>query len=321
MELQYKWVTHQEGLPMRIISHRKENYGYHWHKELEICYVFEGSVQIQTRNRQDLYKEGELFILNSNELHASSLLPASSIVLILQIDTSFCRIHGFDLSNYFFHFNHSGQPYNRERLKQFFAHLILETVDKKIGYQIEVMGLVNQFISYLLRNVPYTLLQEKNQGMSSTDFERLNRILEYINLMYHHRISIQDIAKEEYLNAFYLSHFFKKKVGITFSECLNQVRIHKAAEMLLSQNRKITEIAYLNGFSNIKSFNRTFKDKFGLTPLQYKKSAQIYETRGTPLHAEVCDESFWYLSKAGYQDVITGLRSFLNDSPVLEQEH
>lgn len=320
MELQYKWVTHQGGLPIRIISHRKENYGYHWHKELEICYVFEGSVQIQTKQRQELYKEGELFILNSNELHASSLLPASSIVLILQVDTSFCRIHGFDLSNYFFHFNRYSDPNTRARLQQFFAHLILETVDKKIGYQIEVMGSLNQFISYLLRNVPYTLLQEVNQGMSTTDFERLNRILNYINLMYSHRISIQDIAKEEYLNAFYLSHFFKKKVGITFSECLNQVRIHKAAEMLLSQNRKITEIAYLNGFSNIKSFNRTFKDKFGLTPLQYKKSSKMQETKETPAPEEVCDESCWYLSKSGYQDVIAGLRLLLNDSPASEQK-
>lgn len=68
------------------------------------------------------------------------------------------------------------------------------------------------------------------------------------------------------------SRFFKLRTGITFIDCLTEVRLGHASRMLIDTTKTIAEIAYSCGFNNISNFNRIFKKKKGCTPKELRES-------------------------------------------------
>jgi AraC-like DNA-binding protein len=65
----------------------------------------------------------------------------------------------------------------------------------------------------------------------------------------------------------YLSRYFKKMSGMTFSQYLNTVKIEKAVRILSSERSiSITDLMMKCGFNTIRNFNRTFKEITGYSP-------------------------------------------------------
>ncbi|MFE5320741.1 helix-turn-helix domain-containing protein [Paenibacillus sp. NPDC056579] len=294
MEYTYKVIPLQQSLPIRLVTHRKSSYSYHWHKELEIFLVLEGSIHIKTTKHRYHVSKNEMLIMNCNEIHASEYAGVNTSALIVQIDLSFCKPFGYDFTELYFdpaflYDNGEPNPVLTD-IKRLTIQIVLELFYQKSGYHNEVMAYIHLLISRLLRELPYTQRDENAEALSESDFLRLNRILRYMNESYKQSISLRDFAKEEFLNVYYLSHFFKRKVGITFSECLNQIRIQKAVELLMSdKSASMMDVALAVGFPNVKSFNRTFKIKYKMTPYHYRKSQLTGENRREPTDTEVFD--------------------------------
>jgi xylan 1,4-beta-xylosidase len=59
--------------------------------------------------------------------------------------------------------------------------------------------------------------------------------------------------------------------GLTFIEYLTNLRLDKAVFSLLTNEKAICKIAYECGFASIKSFNRAFKNAYGISPREYRK--------------------------------------------------
>jgi two-component system response regulator YesN len=79
---------------------------------------------------------------------------------------------------------------------------------------------------------------------------------------------IQDMAG---MNPSYFSEYFKKNLGINFSDYIAKLRINEAIRMLQENKLSITEIAYNCGFNNSSSFYNTFKKITGTNPGKYIK--------------------------------------------------
>ena len=61
---------------------------------------------------------------------------------------------------------------------------------------------------------------------------------------------------------------------MTFGENLKQVRLKKASTLLKNGNMKVERVAEASGYQNVEHFNRLFKKKYGMTPVQYRTSAR-----------------------------------------------
>lgn len=70
----------------------------------------------------------------------------------------------------------------------------------------------------------------------------------------------------------YLSALFKKATGRNFTECLTQVRIRHAKELLRTTDKKTYEIAYETGYANPHYFSISFKKSTGLSPSEFRSS-------------------------------------------------
>ncbi|GLI10313.1 DNA-binding response regulator [Paenibacillus tyrfis] len=82
--------------------------------------------------------------------------------------------------------------------------------------------------------------------------------------------SLEEAAKLVHMNANYLSQFFKKNTGSSFSDYLLTVKMQKAKELLLDVRYRTYEVGSLVGYSNSRNFARTFKKYFGTTPRLYR---------------------------------------------------
>lgn len=102
----------------------------------------------------------------------------------------------------------------------------------------------------------------------------VENIQTYIQHNYQKALTQDFIASLFYLNRSYLSTLFKQKTGMKFVDYLNDVRIEKAKELLVSSDRKMYHISKAVGYDNTKYFFRVFKKKVGCSPEQYRKDTR-----------------------------------------------
>ncbi|AOY75687.1 response regulator transcription factor [Clostridium formicaceticum] len=94
---------------------------------------------------------------------------------------------------------------------------------------------------------------------------------EYIQAHYHEKVQLQDVANYAGLSSTYFSKFFKQKTGINFSNYLNQVRLHKAKELMKNPNLTLNEISYRVGYEDLSYFSIVFQRYEGMTPTNYRR--------------------------------------------------
>lgn len=84
------------------------------------------------------------------------------------------------------------------------------------------------------------------------------------------------LANEMRISEVYFRRLFKKSFGVTPKQFILEIRIKKAKQLLGSNEKNITEISELCGFSSVYHFCRAFKEKTGLTPSEFRKTASLY---------------------------------------------
>ena len=95
----------------------------------------------------------------------------------------------------------------------------------------------------------------------------------YIKDHLSENLTVKELADILSVNADYLSHQFRKEMGLTCISFLNRERARQAAAMLRNTELQIQQIALLVGYNNISYFARQFKQHYHATPLSYRNSA------------------------------------------------
>lgn len=99
--------------------------------------------------------------------------------------------------------------------------------------------------------------------------ERLNEIMNYIHTNYL-TVTLDELSEEFHLTKPYLSKYIKDKSGSTFGDIVKNVRMKKARALLKSGSMTVEAIAENVGYQNVEHFNRLFKKKYGMTPVQFR---------------------------------------------------
>jgi len=103
----------------------------------------------------------------------------------------------------------------------------------------------------------------------------LKKAVDYLSLHYSEQVTLSEVADYTYVSTYYLSRMFKKELGKNFIDYLNEIRILKAKELLKDPKYKSYEIAEMVGILDAHYFSRLFKKYEGLSPTEYRDSAQI----------------------------------------------
>ena len=98
----------------------------------------------------------------------------------------------------------------------------------------------------------------------------MNNIIKYIEQHYHDELSLQEVAAKFFVSREYVSRRFKQEYGINFTDYIGKYRIEKAKLLMQNQYLKLSQIAEMVGFHDVKYFSKVFKKQEGLSPKEYR---------------------------------------------------
>lgn len=111
--------------------------------------------------------------------------------------------------------------------------------------------------------------QAAKVGIDEVEKEWLSKVEKLIELHYSDpNFTTSTAAQALYVSERSLQRRFKAATGKTFKESLNEVRLEKACQSLLS-GAKIAQVAFDCGFNDPSYFSQRFKHHFGLSPSQF----------------------------------------------------
>lgn len=288
MNYSYEIVTTPKKIPAKIVIHTDPGVVLkHWHKDLELTYLYKGSATFSTNGRASSIESKQLFLVNSGDVHSVMDYGNDVVTMItILIPYNFIKANCNDIDNLLFKLE--GCPKSIKRLKEIHEEIVnMYIKDMKINdtplifvddenandkfHYLKIESLLYEILYILLndfvlkKNVNIELKNERNM-------ERLKIITDYIDKNYKDNISLDEIAANYQLSKEYLATIFKKYMGITVGTYLKNIRLASAYRDLMNSDYSINQLAFDNGFPNIKSFINSFKEHYGETPYKYKKN-------------------------------------------------
>ncbi len=121
-----------------------------------------------------------------------------------------------------------------------------------------------------LNNVPLNeyMLPLKEKECES---DIIQKSISYINNNFKEKIDLESISNHIHLNAQYFSRIFKKEMGISCIDYLNQLRINNSCKMLFTTSYPVYRIAIESGFTDASYFSRVFTRLLKETPVEYRR--------------------------------------------------
>jgi AraC-like DNA-binding protein len=98
----------------------------------------------------------------------------------------------------------------------------------------------------------------------------VSRAKRSVELRFRENLTLGELAQAECITPYYLGNLFKRHSGISFADYLNLVRLEKARALLLAGNRMTYEVAAEAGYGNVSYFCSQFKNRYGVSPKQFK---------------------------------------------------
>jgi len=269
---------YKEGLPVNVITANIIEYPIHFHDDIEVVYVLEGSVGMKNGYYSYVLNQGDIFILNDREIHSFRHMDQPNMVMMLQMDISYFSKYYGNLKNSFFVTDMKDEDdENLEALRNILGRIMLDILDKGHGYEYKVIEGTHNLLANLLANFQYFTMEDgkfvneaKHIG-NKVLAGRLNRITDYMYENYSRRLTLNEIAEQEHLSIYYLSHVIKEATGLSFQELLSFIRVEESEKLLLGTNKKIGAISEESGFSAIRYYIKYFTKWFGMHPLEYRK--------------------------------------------------
>ena len=263
----------------RLFSAGDVDFGVlHWHDDLQFIYVLEGLACVKTLEEEEILSGGEGIFTNKGVIHYS--IGRSNP----------CRYILFRFPERFLYF-YPGSPAEKltrqvtERsgislvplsssiewcseallLLQKLADLE-EKKETDPQYEYAVMTILAELWQIILRHADISAPTEEDPVSM-----RMRRFLEYIEEHLDQDISLEEMAASAGVSKTEVLRCFHKTLQTTPYRYVMEARLSKAADLLAQTGLSVGEIASRTGFNQQSYFGKRFKEKMGMTPLEYRR--------------------------------------------------
>lgn len=266
--------------------------GFHFHKQYEIILFLSDGALLEIGNRSYNVKAGDVFLLNNKEYHRTSGAvgkPHNRYVLMFdpEIYLAGCaETFGYEFDLFFerrpenfVHRLHLSEE-NLRQIEKLFLNIEREInegeeIEEQVKLRLAILNLIvelNEMYRFFLSEQKDTSKENKIQKTEFKDpilyRNRIEQIKKYIVEHVNEKLELDDIAKEFYMNRYYLSHYFKKETGFTLQQYITNRKVIESKAKLKS-GYSVTEIAAQLSYNSDSHFIATFKKSTGITPKKY----------------------------------------------------
>lgn len=102
------------------------------------------------------------------------------------------------------------------------------------------------------------------------------QVFHYISQHFTEPLSLESVAHALGISRIHLSHIFSQQLHINFRQYINTLRIDRACALLRDPANSISQIAYLCGYGNPRTFHRAFLSQCNMPPKQYRAKLNIH---------------------------------------------
>lgn len=261
---------------------------WHWHEEMEILLLEEGTLIYDTIGEHLILEKGDILFLNANALHQVYVSKAGTYIrygvhmfrkeLIAGMDTRIEKKYVRILRQM-----HSAEwilikNADKENPKiRGYLELLVELEQKKTyGYELRSRNILSEIVLLLLER-KYD--ETQNVGEKAEDIQaeqslteiRLRQMLLYIQEYYEEHLKLKDIARAANIGERECLRCFQKILHMSPFQYLQEYRVQAACDLLKNSGKKIVDIAMQCGFSSGSYFGKVFRNTIGCTPLEYRK--------------------------------------------------
>lgn len=269
--------TYHSTFPFTVIMSNDIDFLAHWHNDLEIVYVFEGSIRMGINSETRILKAGDMAICSSGDIHYYDSKDSSSKIMMVIFNPSLIGFPGgwplnVRLTSPFMEKRAIREEEVRinNRLSQILQELMDEYNQKLEYHEQVIIGLLHEWSGLILRHVPLDKINLQKDKRRITNMKIMQGVLEYLDVNYMHPITLADAARQANMSLFYFSRFFKSLSGMSYIAYLSNIRVNQAEQLLLTTDKSILDIALECGFTNIRTFNRVFKQIKQRTPSELR---------------------------------------------------
>ena len=237
----------------------------HLHYNIEIAVIFEGKTRVYVDNSPPaIAVGGDVILIFPNQIHRFETKIHERHVLFIadpQLLSEFSSL--------------------------FNEYLPRENIIRGAAKDTELMTLCRKISE--LYSSPYTPYREVTlkgylvaflgrlfdlsefKKINAEDIHAIGSVMNYCMAHYAEPLSLDLLEKKLHINKYYISHIMNQKLNMGFNDYVNSIRISNACRMLNESNTPINEISDAVGFNTVRTFNRAFSKRIGVSPREYRR--------------------------------------------------
>lgn len=262
----------------KLSEYESGSFMWHWHPEIEITYVQKGTMCYKVNHMVYHLKEGDIVFNNSGVLHSGTMENQKDCAYIpVTFDSRL--IYGFFQSTVNSKYVDpviqdsmlpaicidQSEPWHKP-FREYLLRIIDLDEKKPDFYELDITICLQSMWRLLLEHITY---EPQASRENSLEYDRIKKILSYIEENYQNKITLNDIAGHIHLCESECTRLFKRHMNTTLFAFLQEYRIERSLEFLRA-DQPVSAVADKAGFSDPNYYSKVFAKIKGCSPREYR---------------------------------------------------
>lgn len=262
----------------KLSEYESGSFMWHWHPEIEITYVQKGTMCYKVNHMVYHLKEGDIVFNNSGALHSGTMENQKDCAYIpVTFDSRL--IYGFLQSTVNSKYVDpviqdsmlpaicidQSEPWHKP-FREYLLRIIDLDEKKPDFYELDITICLQSMWRLLLEHITY---EPQASRENSLEYDRIKKILSYIEENYQNKITLNDIAGHIHLCESECTRLFKRHMNTTLFAFLQEYRIERSLEFL-QDDQPVSAVADKAGFSDPNYYSKVFAKIKGCSPREYR---------------------------------------------------
>ena len=262
----------------KLSEYESGSFMWHWHPEIEITYVQKGTMCYKVNHMVYHLKEGDIVFNNSGALHSGTMENQKDCAYIpVTFDSRL--IYGFFQSTVNSKYVDpviqdsmlpaicidQSEPWHKP-FREYLLRIIDLDEKKPDFYELDITICLQSMWRLLLEHITY---EPQASRENSLEYDRIKKILSYIEENYQNKITLNDIAGHIHLCESECTRLFKRHMNTPLFAFLQEYRIERSLEFL-QDDQPVSAVADKAGFSDPNYYSKVFAKIKGCSPREYR---------------------------------------------------
>ncbi|MBQ4529589.1 MAG: helix-turn-helix domain-containing protein [Lachnospiraceae bacterium] len=240
----------------------------HLHEAMEIIYVTEGTVELGVGQELHHMNTGDFAIVFPNVIHHYQVFGGGeNKVMYLFAEQTLFPSYVDGLQKY----SPQLPVICKENVHPDIVNAMIRLADFKEYNDM----LVQAYVQIILAHVFSEMKMVEKETVGGNDI--IYNAVEYVAKKFREEICLDKMACDLGVSKYVLSRMFSKTFHCNFSQYVNGVRLNYATSVLENTQESITNICLDCGFESQRTFNRVFKERYKMTPRDYRNRSCKYK--------------------------------------------